>query len=123
MRYIPLHETTPDDQAWLDKAEALLQQMIDAPNDDERKKIIDANSRVWGELKMWLLSLSHNKCWFSEARDCFNHWDVEHFRPKKSAKDLDGMVPSMEVFLISLPFLCMNTFRERRRRRHLAPIY
>jgi len=45
---------------------------------------------VWGELKTWLLSLSHNKCWFSEAKDCFNHWDVEHFRPKKSAKDLDG---------------------------------
>ena len=37
-----------------------------------------------------MLSLSDQKCWFSEAKDCFSHWDVEHFRPKKSAKDEDG---------------------------------
>jgi hypothetical protein len=46
--------------------------------------------RCGGELKDWLLSLSSQKCWFSEAKDCFNHWDVEHYRPKKSAKDKDG---------------------------------
>jgi hypothetical protein len=55
-----------------------------------RNKIIDDNSNLWGELKEWLLGLSHGKCWFSEAKDCFNHWDVEHYRPKKSAKDRDG---------------------------------
>lgn len=90
MRYIPLKENQLDDQAWLDEADALLQQMIAAPDDDSRKKIIDDNRKVWGKLRGWLLKLSYHKCWFSEARDCFNHWDVEHFRPKKSAKDLDG---------------------------------
>jgi uncharacterized protein (TIGR02646 family) len=68
----------------------LLEELKTAPNAESRKKIIDANSDVWGELKEWLLSLSHGKCWFSEAKDCFNHWDVEHYRPKKSAKDADG---------------------------------
>ncbi len=89
MRYIPLNEQTPD-AAWVVKATAILNQLKVAPNAEARKEIIDANDTVWGELKAWLLSLSHEKCWFSEAKDCFNHWHVEHFRPKKSAKDKDG---------------------------------
>lgn len=43
-----------------------------------------------GELQQVLLALSRQKCWCSEAKDCFSHWDVEHYRPKKSAKDADG---------------------------------
>jgi hypothetical protein len=89
MRRIVL-KTPPPDLEWINKADQLLENLKAAPNADERKKIIDNNSKVWGELKDWLLALSHQKCWFSEAKDCFSHWDVEHFRPKKSAKDLDG---------------------------------
>lgn len=90
MRYIPLKETHPVDEAWLSKANELLQEMLDAPDDDARKQIIKDNKQFWGKLKDWLLSLSHQKCWFSEAKDCFNYWEVEHFRPKMSAKDRDG---------------------------------
>jgi hypothetical protein len=89
MRYIQL-TTPPPNPEWLAKADQLLAKLMAAPNSDARKEIIDANSKVWGEMKEWLLSLSHQKCWFSEAKDCFSHWDVEHFRPKKSAKDKDG---------------------------------
>ena len=89
MRYIPLKAQEPD-PAWIAKAKAVIDNLKTAPDATARKKIIDENSAVWGELKQWLLSLSHQKCWFSEAGDCFNHWDVEHFRPKKSAKDKDG---------------------------------
>lgn len=90
MRYIPLREHRPD-QAWIDKAKGLLQQLKDASDDEARKLIIDNNSQVWGDLKGWLLGLSYQKCWFSEAKDCFSHWDVEHYRPKKSAKDKNGV--------------------------------
>lgn len=93
-----------DWQAWLDKSERLLKQMeafnsevtqLKADGDDEgaeeklkaRNKVIDDNSSHWGELKEWLLALSHRKCWFSEVKDLYNHWHVEHFRPKKQAKD------------------------------------
>jgi hypothetical protein len=75
---------------FITKANELLDELQAAPNAEKRKKIIDDNSKVWGDAKAWLLTLSHHKCWFSEAKDCFSHWDVEHFRPKKSAKDLDG---------------------------------
>jgi hypothetical protein len=57
-----------------------------------RNRIIDKNADLWGELKDWLLSLSYGKCWFTEAKDCFSHWDVEHYRPKKKGKDVDGTV-------------------------------
>jgi hypothetical protein len=89
MRHIPLAGKEPD-QVWKTKAGDLLLQLNSAPDRATRNAIIDANSAVWGELKDWLLQLSHQKCWFSEAKDCYSHWHVEHFRPKKSAKDADG---------------------------------
>lgn len=56
----------------------------------ERNQLIDDNAKHWGKLKDWLLALSGGKCWFSDTRDLYSHYDVEHFRPKKEAKALDG---------------------------------
>jgi hypothetical protein len=36
------------------------------------------------------LALSDGKCWFTEARDIASHLDVEHFRPKKAARNIKG---------------------------------
>ncbi|WP_295879204.1 hypothetical protein [uncultured Thiohalocapsa sp.] len=58
---------------------------LKARNDFMRKK-----SNHWGKLKPWLLALSHGKCWFSESKDIYSDYHVEHFRPKSEAKDLDG---------------------------------
>ena len=100
MRYIPLNERVPGDtldearkvkiEQWLAKADDLRKQLEDAPDEIARKKIIDAHDDFWGEIKEWLLSLSYNKCWFTEAHDTVNHWHVEHFRPKNAAKNIDG---------------------------------
>jgi len=89
MRYIPLRAQQPDPE-WVMRATSLISELKAAADSDARNQIIDNNSDLWGELKEWLLRLSHGKCWFSEAKDCFSHWDVEHYRPKKSAKDRDG---------------------------------
>jgi hypothetical protein len=56
----------------------------------ERNEFIDKHSKHWGKLKPWLFAISHNKCWFTEGRDICSHQDVEHFRPKKEALNLDG---------------------------------
>lgn len=56
----------------------------------ERNKFIDDNSEHWAKLKPWLSALSNGKCWFTEAQDLASHMDVEHFRPKKIAKNRDG---------------------------------
>jgi uncharacterized protein (TIGR02646 family) len=79
--------------AWLAKSKQLVAEMAAleaAGKRDERNALIDANSGHWGALKEWLLALSGGKCWFSEVRELYSHYDVEHFRPKKEAKALDG---------------------------------
>ncbi len=79
--------------AWLAKSQQLVADMAAleaAGKRDERNALIDANSGHWGALKDWLLALSGGKCWFSEVRELYSHYDVEHFRPKKEAKALDG---------------------------------
>jgi uncharacterized protein (TIGR02646 family) len=58
----------------------------------ERNKFIDDHSVHWGKLKLWLKVLSKGKCWFSEVRELYSHYDVEHFRPKKEAKNLEKAV-------------------------------
>lgn len=76
-------------QAWLDESARLGQELValdEANRNEERNALIDANSGHWSDLKPWLQALSYGKCWFSEVRDLFSHYDVEHFRPKKEAK-------------------------------------
>jgi len=78
---------------WLEESDRLTGQLIalhEAGDITGRNKLIEDNAKHWGELKTWLLELSYNKCWFSEARDIYSHMDVEHFRPKIEAKDLHG---------------------------------
>ena len=89
MRFINLENVAPD-EAWLQKANALTDRLNAAVSKSDRDTIIKQNSAAWGELKPWLLTRSQNKCWFSEARDYFSHWDVEHYRPKSAAKNADG---------------------------------
>lgn len=79
--------------AWLVKSKQLVEELAKlqvAGKRDERNALIDANSAHWTELKPWLQALSAGKCWFSEVRELYSHYDVEHFRPKKVAKALDG---------------------------------
>lgn len=79
--------------AWLTKSRQLVEQLAAlecAGNKAERNTLIDTNSDHWSELKPWLQALSNGKCWFSEVRELYSHYDVEHFRPKKAAKNIDN---------------------------------
>jgi hypothetical protein len=97
MRYIPLLETKGPmkngqlDQDWLRAAENLSAMLAAAPDKAARDLILGTKANeIWGQIKDWLLTLSHNKCWFSETEDIFSHRDVEHFRPKKLCKRIVG---------------------------------
>lgn len=82
-------------QTWLDTSNEYkreLERLHQAGDIERRNKFIDDHSSHWGRLKPWLEVLSLGKCWFSEAKEIFSHYDVEHFRPKKEAKALDGTV-------------------------------
>lgn len=93
MRYIdllgsggPSDATGAPDATWIAEAEAVTRLLIAAPDKATRDALIDANKQLWGRLREWLLRLSYNKCWYSEARDLFSVPEVEHYRPKISCK-------------------------------------
>lgn len=82
-----------DWDAWLAESQRLVEELarLDAAGQiTERNRLIDDNSAHWSKLKPWLQALSDGKCWFSEVRELYSHYDVEHFRPKKEAKELDS---------------------------------
>lgn len=87
MIYINLKDNPPNKE-WLDKADAITRELLAEPNSEKRKEIIDRNAKLWGEIKGHLLSLSHQKCWYSEAKESYSYYHVDHFRPKKRALDL-----------------------------------
>ncbi|WNM63551.1 hypothetical protein [Candidatus Nitrospira neomarina] len=78
---------------WLQKSQDYaihIQKLHQEGKTQERNQFIDEHASHWGSLKPWLQVLSNGKCWFSEVRELYSHYDVEHFRPKKEAKALDG---------------------------------
>src|SRR5438046_4135783 len=88
MRYINLQGRSPR-KAWRRKSERLLRELDEAPDDAARKEIIKRNENFWKELLPWLRSITKGKCWFSESRGACQYWEVEHFRPKGAARNLD----------------------------------
>jgi uncharacterized protein (TIGR02646 family) len=75
---------------WREKARRLTDALCAIPDCEERKAFIERHSGVWREIKENLLRMSHGKCWYSEAPDVVSDWHIDHFRPKKIARDLDG---------------------------------
>ncbi len=90
MIHINLNGKSPDAD-WLARANAVTAKLMqDGLSDNERQRLIDGNEQIWRDLMSWLKDLSHDKCWYSEAKDCASYWHVDHFRPKKEVKDLEG---------------------------------
>lgn len=89
MIFIDLNGKQPP-QEWLDRAEEARAQLLAIDDPEERKKFIEDHARIWRDLAEWLKEQSHRKCWYSEAKETFSNWHVDHFRPKKKTKDLEG---------------------------------
>ena len=88
MIYIDL-ENNPPDLNWINKADLITQQLVQAPDMNARVAIIDANSDLWRELKNYLSAIRNRKCWYSESINDASHCHVDHFRPKAKAIDLN----------------------------------
>ncbi|MBF4491486.1 hypothetical protein IR010_02965 [Flavobacterium sp. MR2016-29] len=81
----------PPNAKWLKKAKDLTELMIKATTDAERYEIIEKNHKIWKSLKDALKTMSYGKCWYSEARELYSHYHVDHFRPKKRAFDINNI--------------------------------
>jgi hypothetical protein len=73
---------------WVDKANKLNIDLGNAATQEERAKIFE-NNPIWQELFIPLSNLSRGKCWYSEALEVMSDRDVDHFRPKNEAKNIN----------------------------------
>ena len=73
----------PPPQDWIDRADVITQQLLEAENEETRNQIIDDNQALWGELREHLSNIGHRKCWYSESINDGAYCHVDHFRPKK----------------------------------------
>ena len=53
---------------------------------DARKAYIAANRGEWSAVREYLGTMSHGKCWYSEAPESVSRYQVDHFRPHGRAK-------------------------------------
>ncbi|MDT9002328.1 hypothetical protein RQP53_23810 [Paucibacter sp. APW11] len=67
----------------LAKVDAELEAISD---EKERKAFIEKNCEAWSPLRKYLGSMSHEKCWYSEASERVSRYEVDHFRPHGRAK-------------------------------------
>jgi uncharacterized protein (TIGR02646 family) len=89
MIHIDFENYDPPDE-WIVNALSLLSFLHHAASKVERDEFIDGNQKVWKQLKLDLKRLSYGKCWFSEAREIYSHYHVDHFRPKKKVTGEHG---------------------------------
>jgi uncharacterized protein (TIGR02646 family) len=89
MIFINIENLEPE-QDWLDRADALTDQLLAAVTTADRALIIESNEGMWGELKQYFCDALQRKCWYSESINDFAHCHVDHFRPKSKAVAEDG---------------------------------
>ena len=88
MRYVPI-ETFAPSEGWQERAEEATKSLFELKNHDERIEFLKANSQIWRDLREELIAKFGGKCWFTDAPEIIAHLDVEHFRPKAKAVNLD----------------------------------
>lgn len=78
-------------QDWLDKAIKLQKELEAIPLLKNKLEHIDKN-QIWQDKTLFkaLSGVMDGKCWYSEAKDLMSDRDVDHFRPKKKAKNTDN---------------------------------
>lgn len=89
-------ELPPKIKAWLNKVKDANKELNKVKPTAEHHAYIERKKTLWADddLKEWLLSLSKDKCWYTEVKHGADYPEVEHFRPKKSAKNENSLVVS-----------------------------
>lgn len=79
--------SNPPSQELIDEGEKLTKELMKLPP-EQRNDFIDRHDDYWGKLKAHYMKLSHEKCWYTEAKEIASHYHMDHFRPKKQPKEL-----------------------------------
>jgi len=95
MIYIDLLSKPPDEK--LIKEGEKLTEELKKQSPAKRSDFIDKNETYWGKLKDYYMELSHNKCWYTEAKESASSYHMDHFRPKKAVMKLTKDAPPFET--------------------------
>lgn len=90
MRYVDISKLADKiPQEWLDKSKRLTELLEKCSCDDVRKDELKKEkcSDHWSKIKSLLLDLSYNKCWYSDAKEIFSDYHIDHFRPKNGVEE------------------------------------
>lgn len=74
-------------EGWHEKGQQLTAELLAAPDEEQRAKVIDKNQAHWKAVKPLLAGLFNHKCWYTEAPQQGTDVDVDHFRPKKRVQE------------------------------------
>lgn len=85
-------EVPPEIKAWQIRALEITQDILRATTLEEKHILIDRHKDYWRNevLIKFLSDTSFEKCWYTETKFGGDYQEVEHFRPKKGTKNLDG---------------------------------
>jgi hypothetical protein len=99
MRHVDLTKLKVPDK-WLEKAIALQKEIEGITVLKKKLEHIEKNS-IWQDKSLFnsLSDLMDGKCWYSEAKDLMSDRDIDHYRPKKAAKNIDGKIREGYWFL------------------------
>lgn len=89
MRFVDLKKIKIPEE-WLKKAEKLQAELELLDTLEKKMSHIDKNE-IWQDKAIFkvLSEIMDGKCWYSEAKELMSDRDVDHFRPKKKAKNAD----------------------------------
>lgn len=65
-----------------------LTEQLQALPEKDRQHFIEENSSYWTKLKTEFEKLSHDKCWYTEAKEDVSAYTIDHFRPKNKISNI-----------------------------------
>lgn len=89
MQHIDLSQFRPSAE-WVARARAATAELRMCQSHEERMDYITRHAPIWRDLRDQLIATFGPKCWFTDAPELVARLDVEHFRPKAKAVNLDG---------------------------------
>jgi len=85
-------EVPQEIENWKIRALEITQAILMADTLEEKHVLIDRYKDHWrnDDLIRFLSDISFEKCWYTETKFGGDYQEVEHYRPKKGTKNLDG---------------------------------
>jgi hypothetical protein len=82
----------PTIQKWKVRSDEITALILAETDISKKHKLIDQYKNHWRnkDLIKWLSELNFEKCWYTETKFGGDYQEVEHFRPKKGTKDING---------------------------------